>query len=119
MLFYCHFPDLLLASHKNWFQRLYRLPLDWVEEKTTGRADAVAVNSNFTAGIFHDTFKSVKLRPEVLYPSLNFEAFDVPHNMSLDTIIGLHDANRFVFLSINRYERKKKIELAIESFGKK
>lgn len=120
VLFYCHFPDLLLASHKNWSQKIYRLPLDWVEEKSTGKADAVVVNSNFTAGIFQDTFLSLKIRPLVLYPSLNFDTFDRPTDQmyGLENVILDYTPDSFVFLSINRYERKKKIELAIQSFGK-
>jgi alpha-1,3/alpha-1,6-mannosyltransferase len=48
VLFYCHFPDLLLTQRKTFFKRLYRKPLDWLEEKTTGMADVVLVNSHFT-----------------------------------------------------------------------
>ena len=35
VLFYCHFPDLLLASHRTYMQKIYRAPLDWLEEKTS------------------------------------------------------------------------------------
>lgn len=48
VIFYCHFPDQLLTDRKNWFKWLYRLPLDYLEEKTTGMADKIIVNSNFT-----------------------------------------------------------------------
>lgn len=48
VIFYCHFPDQLLTDRKNWIKRIYRLPLDWLEEKTTGKADKILVNSNFT-----------------------------------------------------------------------
>jgi len=109
-----------LASHKSWSQKIYRLPLDWVEERSTGIADAIVVNSNFTAGIFQDTFLSLKTRPLVLYPSLNFDSFDRPIDPTcgrLETVIADYNSDSFVFLSINRYERKKKIELAIQSFG--
>lgn len=36
VLFYCHFPDLLLTQRKSFLKRLYRWPLDWLEEITTG-----------------------------------------------------------------------------------
>ena len=39
VLFYCHFPDQLLCVYdkrKQFMKRLYRLPLDWLETKTTG-----------------------------------------------------------------------------------
>jgi len=35
-VFYCHFPDKLLAARKTWIKKLYRLPLDLAEELTTG-----------------------------------------------------------------------------------
>jgi len=30
---------------------LYRIPIDWIEEKTTGMADVVLVNSKFTGNV--------------------------------------------------------------------
>ena len=38
-------------------QRLYRAPLDLLEETTTGQSNLVLVNSNFTKGVFGKTFK--------------------------------------------------------------
>jgi len=112
VLFYCHFPDQLLSSRGSWIQRMYRRPLDWLEEKTTGLATTVVVNSLFTAGIFRETFKSLSVRPQVLYPSLNFEAFDQLEPKCADS-----PKNSFIFLSINRYERKKNLAMALESFA--
>ena len=48
VIFYCHFPDMLLTGRSNYLKKLYRAPLDWFEEKTTGMADVILVNSNFT-----------------------------------------------------------------------
>lgn len=48
VLFYCHFPDMLLTKRQTCLKRLYRGPIDWLEEKTTGMADCVLVNSKFT-----------------------------------------------------------------------
>lgn len=50
VLFYCHFPDLLLAARRSALHSAYRAPLDWVEQESTGAADAVLVNSGFTQG---------------------------------------------------------------------
>lgn len=36
VVFYCHFPDLLLAKHTTILRRLYRKPIDLIEELTTG-----------------------------------------------------------------------------------
>lgn len=50
VLFYCHFPDLLLATRRSALHAAYRAPLDWAEQQSTGAADAVLVNSGFTQG---------------------------------------------------------------------
>lgn len=36
VVFYCHFPDLLLAQHTTILRRMYRKPIDFIEEVTTG-----------------------------------------------------------------------------------
>ena len=42
-------------------------------------SDTVLVNSQFTAGVFAQTFTSLsRVHPAVLYPSINFSAFDKP-----------------------------------------
>ncbi|XP_033112105.1 alpha-1,3/1,6-mannosyltransferase ALG2-like, partial [Anneissia japonica] len=33
ILFYCHFPDQLLTARKSLLKKLYRAPIDWIEEK--------------------------------------------------------------------------------------
>ncbi|XP_055334983.1 LOW QUALITY PROTEIN: uncharacterized protein LOC129586029, partial [Paramacrobiotus metropolitanus] len=48
VIFYCHFPDMLLTQRASWLKRLYRAPIDWLEEWTTGKADCILVNSKFT-----------------------------------------------------------------------
>ena len=37
VIFYCHFPDLLLTQRKSALKKIYRKPLDWLEEITTGK----------------------------------------------------------------------------------
>ncbi|XP_023215531.1 alpha-1,3/1,6-mannosyltransferase ALG2-like [Centruroides sculpturatus] len=51
---------------------------------------------------------------EVLYPSLNFANYDNIPSGSIDDVIR-KNANK-IFLSINRYERKKNLNLAIYAF---
>ncbi len=115
VLFYCHFPDQLLTKRESWLKKAYRWPIDSLEEKTTGMADEVLVNSKFTAGVFHSTFKSLAhITPTVLYPSLNFTSFDQPASPLEDVI---PPQIEHVFLSINRYERKKNLPLAVRAFA--
>ena len=118
VLFYCHFPDQLLTDRKNWLKSLYRWPIDKLEEKTTGMAHQVVVNSKFTTGKFHKTFKSLAhINPIVVYPSLNFSAFDKQQTgEELNDLFP--NSVKCLFLSINRYERKKNLPLAIEAFAK-
>ncbi|WCJ25007.1 Alpha-1 3/1 6-mannosyltransferase ALG2 [Euphorbia peplus] len=108
VVFYCHFPDLLLAQHTTVLQRLYRKPIDYAEEVTTGMADMILVNSKFTASTFGKTFNHLHsrgIRPAVLYPAVNVDQFKEPHSYKLN------------FLSINRFEKKKNIELAVSAFA--
>ncbi|XP_069476700.1 alpha-1,3/1,6-mannosyltransferase ALG2 [Ambystoma mexicanum] len=115
ILFYCHFPDQLLTPRRSLLKRLYRTPIDWLEERTTGMADCILVNSKFTADVFKKTFKSLSyINPDVLYPSLNSRTFDSIVSENLDGIVP--KKVEFLYLSINRYERKKNILLAIEAF---
>ncbi|KAH1218329.1 Alpha-1,3/1,6-mannosyltransferase ALG2 [Glycine max] len=108
VVFYCHFPDLLLAQHSTFIRRMYRKPIDYAEEITTGIADLILVNSKFTASTFANTFKYLDakgIRPAVLYPAVNVDQFNEPSSFKLN------------FLSINRFERKKNIQLAISAFA--
>lgn len=115
VLFYCHFPDQLLAKPGGMFKQIYRWPLNYLEEKTTGLADGVLVNSKFTSRVFKETFKTLDTVPEVLYPSLNTDYFDSNVGNEPDIPIDIpYDA--FVLLSINRYERKKNLSLALYAF---
>ena len=115
-IFYCHYPDLLLSTGRSLLKSLYRAPLDWLEEVTTGSANVVLVNSLFTRAVFRDTFTRLPhITPQVLYPSLAMHMFEgkglrpsaVKDNPSITT-----------FLSINRFERKKNIGLAIRAFAR-
>nr|CAB3471305.1 unnamed protein product [Digitaria exilis] len=108
IVFYCHFPDLLLAQHSSMVRRLYRKPIDMIEETTTGMADLILVNSKFTAATFAKTFRGLHakgIEPAVLYPAVSVEQFHEPHAYKLN------------FLSINRFERKKNLDLAISAFS--
>ncbi|KAJ0932400.1 putative hexosyltransferase [Helianthus annuus] len=108
VVFYCHFPDLLLAKHTTIVRRIYRAPINYLEQLTTGMADLILVNSKFTASTFAATFKrldSQGIKPAVLYPAVNVDQFSQPNGYRLN------------FLSINRFEKKKNIDLAISAFA--
>uniref|UniRef100_A0A3P9JMJ7 Alpha-1,3/1,6-mannosyltransferase ALG2 n=1 Tax=Oryzias latipes TaxID=8090 RepID=A0A3P9JMJ7_ORYLA len=118
VLFYCHFPDQLLTQRKSALKRFYRAPIDWLEERTTGMADMIVVNSQFTAGIFRETFQSLStVQIDVLYPSLNTRAFDQSSAEAQGLGGLLPTGTSCLFLSLNRYERKKNLGLALEALA--
>jgi len=112
ILFYCHFPDRnLCTDRRSLIKRLYRLPLDFLEEITTGHAHKVLVNSKYTASVFDETFTRIssRARPDVLYPAINFQSYDSERRKKQE--------RRPLFVSLNRYERKKNIGLALHAFA--
>ncbi|KAK2713323.1 uncharacterized protein LOC136041012 [Artemia franciscana] len=117
ILFYCHFPDLLLTGRQSFVKRLYRSVIDPIEEVTTSMAHKHLVNSDFTRRVFKTTFKSISSEPEILYPSINLLAFDREYDVSIQDVIPDYRSDQEVFLSINRYERKKNLPLALKAFG--
>lgn len=121
IIFYCHYPDYLLVQGRSLLKRLYRAPLDFLEEQTTGLADIIFVNSHFTAGVFADAFPSLHNRgvvPDVLYPALDLPAQDraASESGTVD-ITAIGDGSGQLLLSINRFERKKNIGLAVRAFA--
>lgn len=118
ILFYCHFPDQLLSQPGSVLKSLYRAPLNWLEETTTGQAHQILVNSKFTAGVFRDTFKRLQVVPDVLYPTVNTDMFDNTTPLPINQILSMEFPNdSILFLSINRYERKKNLKLALDAMN--
>ena len=50
VLYYCHFPDQLLAKRRSRLHAAYRVLMDAIEESSTGQAHQILVNSSFTQG---------------------------------------------------------------------
>jgi len=133
VLFYCHFPDMLLARRSSPLRALYRAPLDALEQFSTGCAHSVLVNSKFTAAVFARTFTRLHargMRPAVLYPAVDIDAFAAvppppsPAAVRAAAAAALDAADvrgvspdDVVLLSINRFERKKGLVLAIEALA--
>lgn len=70
-----------------------------------------------SAGIFKKSFTSLShIEPVVLYPIPDFSVFDQPVEPPSEDL--LPQNVKTLFLSINRYERKKNIPLAIQALGK-
>ncbi|CAG7733171.1 unnamed protein product [Allacma fusca] len=119
VLFYCHYPDQLLTTRQTFLKALYRKPLDFIEEITTSWADKIVVNSKFTRGVFSKTFTRIKITPDVLYPSINSNLFDEVLRSGTTEKSNLNLPNcRHLFVSLNRFEPKKNIALAIRAMTK-
>jgi alpha-1,3/alpha-1,6-mannosyltransferase len=118
VLFYCHFPDLLLArGRESPLKRLYRAPFDRLEEWSMGFARAVAVNSGFTQGVVDATWPRLKNQvvTRVVYPCV--DTSEPKANAEGDGEASPFGDGSRVVLSINRFERKKDIGLAIKAFA--
>ena len=109
IVFYCHFPDKLLATRNSFLKKLYRMPFDMIEEITTACADKILCNSKFTLGVFRKNFTFLRgvSNVDVLHPATKFKIAKSPPPIT----------KKNTFLSINRYERKKNIGLAIRALA--
>jgi alpha-1,3/alpha-1,6-mannosyltransferase len=109
VLFYCHYPDLLLAAKRRSWYRTYRWPIDALEAAGLRRADRVLVNSRFTQRVFARVFSSCGKTPEVLYPGIDCAAFENVHPVRSEGPITL--------LSIARFDSKKNLALAVQTLA--
>ncbi|KAG7693100.1 hypothetical protein KL951_004639 [Ogataea haglerorum] len=113
VIFYCHFPDKLLASHSGLIRKIYRLVFDAIEEFSMRFADRVLVNSEFTKKTVEKEFKSLRTESlNVVYPCVGDISIQDTSLKEVDNIL----KNTPFFLSINRFERKKNISLAIQKY---
>ncbi|KAL1881985.1 hypothetical protein VTK73DRAFT_3314 [Phialemonium thermophilum] len=123
ILFYCHFPDLLLVQgRQKWLKRLYRLPFDMWEQWSMRFADTIAVNSRFTKGIVSRTWPSLAKQKDfkIVYPCISVDK-DKGAKENSTTEATAEDGQMWkgkrILLSINRFERKKDVALAIKAYA--
>ncbi|KAJ5457858.1 hypothetical protein N7475_009246 [Penicillium sp. IBT 31633x] len=121
ILFYCHFPDQLLArrdeggSLLRLAKVLYRFPFDWFEGWAMSASDRVVANSKFSRGVVRSVFGPDRLGDvEVVYPCVDMDSgASVPEKEEEDPLWG----GKKILLSINRFERKKDMALAIRAYN--
>lgn len=116
ILFYGHYPDLRLvkdeAGLRRYVKRLYRIPFDAIEGWSTGCSDAIVVNSKYTRSVFRSVFQSMKTRNlKVIYPCV-----DTSHTAS-NASQSEQPSSKKLILSINRFECKKNLHLAIKAYA--
>lgn len=116
LLFYCHFPDQLLARRDatgviGVITKVYRFVFDRFEIWTMNAADIVVVNSKFTKSVVSDTLgKVIGDDAKVIYPCVDTSEKSIPQEKTK-----LWEGKK-IFLSINRFEGKKGADLAIRAF---
>lgn len=116
VLFYGHYPDRLLVKqeggYRKYLKRLYRIPFDALEGWSTGCSDSIVVNSKYTRSIFRQTFPSMRSRElKVIYPCVDTN--ETKNDFS-DTALW---PDKKILLSINRFEGKKNLDLAIKAYA--
>lgn len=128
ILFYCHFPDQLLArrneggSMLRLLKGVYRYPLDWFEGWAMSASDKVVANSNFTKGVVRHVFGENRLGDvSVVYPCVDTKQQQQPvrEEAQKEQVVdgeGLWGGKK-ILLSINRFERKKGVDLAIRAYN--
>jgi alpha-1,3/alpha-1,6-mannosyltransferase len=134
LLFYCHFPDQLLTrttsrNSNTSSRRWYRSVFDALENRTMQYADTIVVNSQFTRRTVEQTFPFLQQQQQqqdvlpVLYPALDTSSLD--KNKNNTDSMNTNDDNmdpkvaallkRRPIVSLNRYERKKNLELLLQA----
>lgn len=91
-------------------KKVYRLPFDWFEGWSMNASDKIVVNSKFTRSMAKTVFPSLDQELSVIYPCVQG-----PPAASSDRS-PLWNGRYKILLSINRFERKKDIGLAIQSY---
>ncbi|KAI0093844.1 alpha-1,3-mannosyltransferase ALG2 [Irpex rosettiformis] len=127
VVFYCHFPDKLLADGAyvegkirrkgGLLKSIYRYPVDKLEEVTTRQSDMILANSKFTGRVFKAHFPSIGTDPTVVYPGINLAAYTTTTIDTTDADVQQVISERPTLLSLNRFEKKKNTVLAIDAFA--
>jgi alpha-1,3/alpha-1,6-mannosyltransferase len=106
LVYYCHYPDQLLAPARHGFYRLYRAPLDALEGPAMKTADRLLVNSQFTAQAVAAMGGG---EAEVVHPGVDVEAYaGVPDLRGDETLL----------LVVCRFDPRKNQALAIEALAR-
>lgn len=97
---------------RKYIKQLYRIPFDTIEEWSTACSDSVVVNSKYTRSVFKQTFPKMRSRElKVIYPCVDTDGIG-PDDGTNEIWPG-----KKVLLSINRFEGKKNLDLAIKAYA--
>ena len=116
LFFYCHFPDKFMSIRNSLLKSLYRIPFDLMEQFSLSCADKVVVNSNFTKSMYHKAFNLLRTEPDVIYPCVDLSPVPID-DIDQKLFNHMFNSDDKFFLSINRYEGKKNVKLALRAFA--
>jgi alpha-1,3/alpha-1,6-mannosyltransferase len=105
IVYYCHFPDQLLAPARGGLRRLYRWPLDRLEGPAMRLGDLVLANSRFTAEAVARLGGGT---PEVVYPGVDLDV-----HAAVPELTGREN----LLLVVCRFDPRKNLALAVEAFA--
>jgi alpha-1,3/alpha-1,6-mannosyltransferase len=134
ILFYSHFPDQLCDPNRNEDgtlrdgipgHQVYRGLFDAVEARSLKYATSIVCNSKFSRAVtvqtFPETAEKIDEEADIFYPPVNMDVRHVSAEAVAQSpaLRELRDAvsGAVTFVSINRYERKKNLMLALEAFA--
>jgi alpha-1,3/alpha-1,6-mannosyltransferase len=112
------------------FKKIYRFFIDLLEELTMLFSTRIVVNSLYTREIFLKNFsilKRLRALPEVIYPSIDLHTYDRKEETKKEDLLSVKgleklkekniDLNKMkLIVSLNRYEEKKNLDLAVLSY---
>lgn len=105
LVYYCHYPDQLLAPPRDGAYRAYRRPLDALEMPAIRAADLVLVNSRFTAAALA---RLGGPDAEVLHPGV-----DVATHARVPDLRG----DERTVLALGRFDERKNLPLLIDALA--
>jgi alpha-1,3/alpha-1,6-mannosyltransferase len=105
LVYYCHYPDRLLAPSRGGPYRAYRAPLDALELRAMRAADLLLVNSRFTA---RAVARLGGPAGDVLYPGV-----DVATHARVPDLRG----DESTVLALGRFDERKNLPLLIDALA--
>ncbi len=114
VVFYCHFPDMLLAPRRHGVFAPYRRWIDCAEERSLAAANLVLVNSAFSRAVTRRVFPRMRARRiEIVHPGVDPQRFaEIRSRPGADAPDG-----RVTVVALGRYDPSKNHALVVRAFA--
>jgi alpha-1,3/alpha-1,6-mannosyltransferase len=114
VVFYCHYPDSLLAPVGSAWYRIYRRGIDEFERRGLRACARILVNSRYTLERLREVVPDLGGVPcDVIAPGVSIESFERLPPLGP----GWSSATELVILALGRFHADKDHPLAIETFA--